>query len=292
MYVIIGASSFIGRHLYNYCKKNKLEVFGTYHTHPFNDEWVKFDMCKNDLKEICHEYLDDIIPEAVVICGANTSIDSCKRDEEASNRLNIQGIKRILNQTDEMGSKSVFLSSEAVFDGIKGMYSEDDVPNPINLYGRQKLQIEEYMVHNLKNYLIFRMSRAVGCSFGEQDIFNEFYQKVVNNEEIVCIKNQKFCITEVDDIVEGIVKALKHDMNGLFHLSSSNYLSRYDLANIFAKKIFGGYSKIIEKDYLDFAFEDKRHIYGGLCGDRLRDILKIHYMDTTEILDKYANTLI
>lgn len=99
-----------------------------------------------------------------------------------------------------------FLSSEAVFDGETGMYSEEDIPNPITLYGRQKLQIEQYIMRNHNNYLIFRISRAVSCQFGEKDIFNEFYQKIVSNEEILCLKNQSFCLTEVHDIAVGIIK--------------------------------------------------------------------------------------
>lgn len=290
MYLIIGASSFIGRHLYDYCKNKGIDVLGTYYMHSYYKEWIRFDMCADDLEEICNKHLGGKKPEAVIICGANASIDSCKRDENASNYLNITGTKRILQQAAKMEIKCVFLSSEAVFNGKKGMYTEDDIPDPITIYGNQKLQIEQFLIRNLNSYLIFRISRAVGSSFGENDIFKEFYNKIVNQEEIVCLKDQSFCLTEVNDISQCMIEALNRNLNGLYHISSPNYISRYDLANLYAEKMFGGYEKVVQKNYNEIPFLDKRHIYGGLKGDKLADMLGFHYMDIGEILDQYIST--
>lgn len=289
-YLIIGASSFIGEHLYKYCKRKGFDVLGTYYNHPCNREWIRFDLCTDSLSKICENYLDGTLPDAVIICSANTNIDDCKKNEVASNDLNILGTKRILEQAGQKGIKSVFLSSEAVFNGEKGLYTEKDKPEPITFYGKQKLQIEQYMIRNLDKYLIFRISRAVGSSFGEKDIFSEFYNKIINHKEIICLKNQSFCLTEVNDIAEYIVSALINDIDGLYHLSSANYISRYRLAYLYAEKVFGGYENIVEKEYNEMAFGDNRHVYGGLKGDRLTKLLGIHYMDITEILDKYVRT--
>lgn len=290
MYLIIGASGFIGRKLYDYCKVKDIDVLGTYYTHSYNEEWIKFDICTDELSTIWQNYTDGKLPDAVVICGANAAIDSCKRDEDASNQLNVIGTKRILEQAASKGIKTVFLSSEAVFDGKKGLYSEEDVPNPITLYGRQKLEIEQYMTSALKNYLIFRISRASGSRYGEKDIFHEFYSKILSQEEIVCLKNQSFCLTEIGDIAEGIVKAIERNLIGLYNLSSANYISRYELALLYADKIFGGYERIREKEYDDIPFLDNRHIYGGLNGRKLADLLGIRYMSLEEILNNYAET--
>lgn len=290
MYFIIGASGFIGRHLYDYCKDNKLDVIGTYYKHSYCPEWIQFDLCTDNFYDLVNKYLVDRMPHAVIICGGNASIDSCKRDEDASNSLNVTGIKRLLDQAAALGIKSVFLSSEAVFDGNHGLYTEEDEPHPITLYGKQKLQIEQYMIHNLENYLIFRISRVTGSRYGEKDIFNEFYTKIINHEEIVCLKDQSFCLTEINDVVFGIVQALKRKMNGLYHLSSANYISRYKLAELYAEMIFSGYDKIMEKEYDEIPFLDNRHIYGGLKGDKLVNLLGQQYMKLCEILVSYNST--
>lgn len=290
MYLIIGASSFIGRHLYDCCKKKNIDVLGTYCTHSYYKEWIKFDICSDELNEIWQNNMNGKLPDAVIICGANSKFDSCKKDEEASNRLNVIGTKRILEQASSLGIKTVFFSSEAVFDGEKGFYSEDDVPNPIVVYGQQKLQIEHYMIRYLNNYLILRISKAVGSCYGEEDIFDEFYNKIVKQEDILCLKNRSFCITEVGDIAEVVVRAIEQDLNGLYHLASENYISRYELAKLYANKMFGGYERIEERGYDDFSFLDNRYIYGGLDGRKLTDLLGIHYMSLEEILNNYAKT--
>ncbi len=290
MYLIIGASSFIGRHLYEYCKKRRIDVLGTYYTHSYCEEWIKFDICSDNLSDISRMYCDGRIPSAVILCSANTSIDGCKKDENASRTLNVIGIIRILEQVDKIGAKSVFLSSEAVFDGNKGLYLEEDLPNPVTIYGRQKLQVEQYMIKHLKNYLIFRISRATSSHYGEVDIFDEFYKKIASRKEIICLKEQSFCLTEVDDIVWGIIKALECNLNGLYHLSSANYISRYELAHLFARKIFGGYDRIVEKEYKDIRFLDNRHIHGGLKGDKLAGLLDIQYTSIMEMLNRYKDS--
>ena len=290
MYLIIGASGFIGSHLYSFCKAQRIDVVGTYCKHRCNSEYIPFDICLDNLNDICIQHLGGIVPAAVIICGANAGIDSCKRNEIASNLLNVIGTKRLIDQISKIGSKTVFISSETVFDGKKGMYTEDDSPKPITLYGRQKLQIEQYLIHQSKEYIIFRISRAVGSCFGENDIFGEFYCKIMHQEEIVCLKNQTFCITEIGDIVRGMIKAIDLGLNGLYHLSSANYITRYELARLYAKTIFGEYSKIFEREYCEMNFLDKRHIYGGLNGNKLAGILQMKYMDTAGILKNYLDS--
>lgn len=290
MYLIIGASGFIGNHFYDYCEKRNIPVCGTYYHHADNPQWLPFDLCRDDLEELCGRYLKGQIPEAVIFCGANTSIDSCKKNEEASFQLNVTETKRILAQAKKLKSKCVFLSSEAVFDGEKGRYTEDDIPNPITSYGKQKLEVEQYMRQEIENGLIFRISRAVGSSYGEKDIFQDFYNRILNQEEIVCLKDQSFCLTEVDDISQIMARALKQDLKGLYHIASDNYISRYHLADLYAQHVFGGYLKIIEKEFEEMMFVDHRHIKGGLDGSRLADLLDFHYMELPQILERYQES--
>ncbi len=290
MYLIIGASSFIGRYLYDYCRKMNIKVFGTYHQNSYDKNWIKFDLGQDDLNAFIHMHLSDEKPEVIIICSANTSIDQCKNYEAESYQLNVLNTQRLIAQAQSMKIKIVFLSSESVFDGYKGLYDESDLPNPVTIYGKQKLQVEEYIMQNIQEYLIFRISRAVGSSFGEKDVFGEFYNKIKQNEFILCLKNQHFCLTEVSDLVYAIIQAVQNKLNGLFHLSSTNYISRFQLATMYANKIFGGYENIAEKEYDELPFSDHRQILGGLRGDRLNQLLGLHFLDIEEILEKYQQS--
>jgi len=289
MLIIIGASSFIGNSLYNYCKKETLDVLGTYYKNQRNEEFVYFDITKDSIIDLCNRYSIKNV-STIIICSANVSIDDCKKNEEVSEQLNVISVINLLREAKQLNIKSVFLSSEAVFDGKRGMYKEEDIPKPITLYGKQKFRVEEYMFENLNDYLIFRISRATDSKFGEKDIFHEFYTKIINNQEIICLRNQSFCLTHVEDIAKGIVKSIENDLKGLYHLSSQNYISRYQLAKLYAKEIFGEYKDIYEKDIKEISFVDNRHIYGGLNGDKLADIIKIKYQSIDEMIKNYLKS--
>ena len=96
-------------------------------------------------------------------------------------------------------------------------------------------------------YLIISASSFIGshlyryCRKNGIDIFDEFYNKIIWQEEIICLRDQSFCLTEAEDIAHGIVKALERGISGVYHLSSANYISRYELANLYAEKMFGGF---------------------------------------------------
>ena len=99
----------------------------------------------------------------------------------------------------------------------------------------------------------------------------------------------KFYLILVDDIVNGIVKAVEQNLRGIYHLSSANYVSRYQLAKLYAEKIFGRYDHIYEKEYEELSFIDNRAIYSGLNGEKLEKLLKIQYKNLNEILETYVN---
>lgn len=288
--IVIGASGFIGRHIYMFCKKNGIKVIGTYFRNKIDCHYIKFDMRKDSYTNI--KKLFDNKETYVIICGANSSIDSCFCNEVESNQLNVNSTKGLIDEIDGAGHKIIFLSSEAVFDGKKGLYTEDTIPLPTTLYGRQKLEIERYLEEHCKDSLIFRISRACGDTFGEKDIFHDFYTKIINGQEIVCLKNQSFSLTYVDDISKVILASIHRKLEGVYHIASNNYISRYDLARYYAYCIFGGYEKIYEKEYSELSFKDDRPVWLGLNGNKLSQEIGVKYKSLCEILECYKRTYI
>jgi len=284
--IIIGASGLIGRNLYNYCKENAIKVYGTYYRNKTEREFLQFDMRVDSYKKLVN-----VFPESdnayVVICGANSSIDSCFRNEKESSGLNIDSTKKIADEIHAMGHKIIFLSSEAVFDGKKGLYTEVDIPMPSTLYGKQKREMERYLLDRYPDSIVLRISRACGSSFGEKDIFNDFYSKIINMQEIICLKNQSFSLTHVNDIAKAIIGTISYNLAGLYHIASNNYISRYDLACIYSKYIFGGYKYIYEKEYNEIPFLDNRPVWLGLNGNKLVEKIEIKYMSLYDMLERY-----
>ena len=201
MYLIIGASSLIGRHIAKYCKDTKKDFVGTYFSHKYDCTDLYFDLQNDNFSSLISKLPKNSIENLkMIICSANARIDYCYAHKEETYALNVLATKRLINQAVKIGVKPIFLSSEAVFDGKKGLYTEEDKPFPINEYGRQKLEIENFLLNDVENALIFRISRAVGAKFREIDIFSDFYNKIKCDEPINCLKDQSFSLTEVNDI--------------------------------------------------------------------------------------------
>ena len=113
MYLIVGASSFIGRHLYEYCKISGIDVYGTFFTHSYCSDWIKFDICQQKIQDIYCKFFSGKKLDAVIICSGNSSIDSCKKNENESYCINVLCMKKLLTDVEQLGAKCVFLSSEA-----------------------------------------------------------------------------------------------------------------------------------------------------------------------------------
>lgn len=108
-------------------------------------------------------------PDVVVHAASIASVAECEKDYERAIQVNFRGTNIVCQEAKRVGAKVVYLSTEQVFDGIKGNYSEEDEPNPINDYGRSKLGGEA--VAKLYDGKIIRLSRGISREKGK-DIDN------------------------------------------------------------------------------------------------------------------------
>lgn len=219
---IIGASGLIGYNFYKTLKNKKEAVTGTYCSVK-KPGLVKLDLEKDgfSLFAKCRQ---------VIIASAKTNIDECSRDRARAYRVNVAKTKELIQYLAERRIKPVFLSSDQVFDGKKGSYTERDRPNPVNYYGDFKLQVEEFIKNNLKDYLILRLSKTYSLDSKEPGMFAEIFLRLKQGKKIKAAYNQIFNPTEVNCICECMYKAIHNGLNGLFHLASPVIMSRYDFA--------------------------------------------------------------
>lgn len=287
--IIIGASGFIGSNIYSIAKKRGYEVIGTQFSST-NDELIHYNIIEDDIFKIIPKTFvlgDDIF---VVVCSAIGNIDRCFLEKEYSYNLNVKSTIKLLNSLNKNNIKFAFISSEAVFDGEKGYYEEIDITNPIVEYGKQKLEVERYIVNNMKNYLIFRVSKAVSSEACKGHIFYDFYKSISNNKPIYCIKNQMFSPTYVDDISNGILNSFEKHLFGIYHIANSEIFTRAELARQFAY-ILGSKIEIIEKDIDYFKFKDNRYLKSYLSSDKLKKHINIEFKSMKYVMNMFANNL-
>ena len=226
--LIIGGSSFLGFALMKELSKH--EVIGTYHSNQ-KEGMIQLDM--NDSLQL-EKTLNEVNPEIVLLPAAESGVDAYETEPEISDSQ-IQSAQHVTDWCKKNEAKIVFFSTDFVFDGEKGMYTEKDIPNPINAYGKNKLEIENIVQQN-ENHLVLRISTLYGLPFTTPKFVNNAIKKLSNNEEITAVTDWKKCPTLTRDIALGVNQLLEKNQVGLFHMNGKTALTMFDVSIAITKE--------------------------------------------------------
>lgn len=224
--LILGASSFVGRHLW--ARLGPERAIGTYNSTRIPDG-IRFDSLTMGLRDVVGD--PDTVSEAVILLG-NTHPDSCAADPAVSNALNVDSVKRVLDDLAELEIRPIFTSSEFVFDGEKGDYVETDPTEPIMLYGAQKLEIERYLEAAAADYCILRLAKVYGEDLGDGTLLTGFLNTIERETSLRCASDQRFSPVYVGDVCDAILRAAEAGLSGTFHLAGPQGLSRLECLNM------------------------------------------------------------
>ena len=152
--LITGVSGLLGNNL-TYYFKNKYEILGLYNSHPITVNGIRTEKCdishKDSIKRIIHEFN----PSIIIHCASLTNIDQCEIDKDITKKINVLSTKHLVECVANKDVKLIYISTDAVYDGIKGDFSENDNINPLNYYGLSKYE-GELEITKKENSLIFR----------------------------------------------------------------------------------------------------------------------------------------
>ncbi len=171
-------------------------------------------------------------PDVIVHLAAMTNVDSCEGNYEQAKLINVEGTKNLLNN---FTGKFIFVSSDYVFDGEDGPYSEDDNVNPLNVYGKTKLEGEESVRKLSNDWVILRTNVVwnIGGNF-KASFADWVVEELQNNRQIRIVADQWNNPAWTVDIGQVIETLIKYDANGLYHHGSSHVINRYDFACMIA----------------------------------------------------------
>lgn len=182
---------------------------------------------KEDIKRIVGYYS----PNVIINCAAYTNVDKCEIERELSWKINVDGVKNLIIVARRNNSKIIHYSTDYIFDGKNGPYTEDTVPNPISFYGREKLAGENALITSDINYTIIRTLVLYGIGNNvKQNFALWLIDKLKNNQPVNIVIDQISNVTMVDDLAYGTLKIIEKDCKGIYNIAGSDILSRYDFA--------------------------------------------------------------
>lgn len=183
------------------------------------------------------KFIDAYQPDVIINTAAVTNVDLCETDRALAWKVNVSGVENLVYGAKMVGAKIIHFSSDYVFDGKNGPYSESDIPNPISYYGRTKLASENVLKLSGIPNVIIRTMILYGIANQVKDNFALWLvNSLSENKQIRVVDDQIGNPTLVDDLAFAVLKIVEYNRLGLFHIAGAELTSRYGFALALAKK--------------------------------------------------------
>lgn len=168
-------------------------------------------------------------PDVIVHAAALTDVDGAARDPDLAYRINGLGTQAVALAAARHGAVVAYVSSNEVFDGQAGRpYTEFDPVRAINPYGASKLAGEWFIQHLLQRFYIMRTSWVTGR--GGRNFVHRIQQLADERGSLRVVNDEVANPTFVDDLADAITRLIITDRYGIYHLTNSGHVSRYDYA--------------------------------------------------------------
>lgn len=254
--LITGVSGLLGNNLAYYFK-DKYNILGLYCSHPVFIDGIQTGKCDLSCYDGTRNIINEFYPEIIIHCASLTNVDQCESDSKITNEINVIGTRNIVEIISGKSIKLVYISTDSVYDGARGDFSEDDNINPLNCYGRSKYE-GELEVLKKKESVILR-TNLFGWNIQEKESLGEWVlNELKAGRRIQSFKDVYFSTLYTLELARIIDIAVQSQLSGIYNCGGADSCSKFD----FAMKIadcFGLDKKLIEPVSIDdFPFKAKR----------------------------------
>ncbi len=226
---IAGASGLVGSNCMAHFKGQGWEVVGSYFSYP-TDETVFYNTLNPQ-----HQDNFNVLrfnPDIIVHCGAMTHVDLCESEPEKSYQQTVESTKNLLEVASQCNARFVYLSTDYVFDGTDGPYTEAAPVNPLSVYAKHKLEAEQMALSASENTLVLRVTNI----YGNEERGKNFVARIISQ----CRAGEKLILklpydqyatpTNALDIARAMFLLLRDGKSGIYHIGSTDFMNRVQLA--------------------------------------------------------------
>ncbi|MBL7779209.1 MAG: NAD(P)-dependent oxidoreductase [Chitinophagales bacterium] len=232
--LITGGSGFLGYHLLA-SASTQWEVCAIHHQHQ-----PRYNTCISLLCDVTNyielgNLLEDIEPDAVIHTAALTDVNYCQNNPQESYSVNVEASRNLAGLCSDLNIPFAFTSTDLVFDGQKGNYTEEDTPNPLMRYGEHKVMAEEEVLRIYPRATVFRLPVMFGYKAASE---KNYLQQLIKNlnaglpQKLFTDEYRSVCGAK--SIAKGLLQ-LFENTNGIYHLAGTEKFSRYEFALLAAE---------------------------------------------------------
>lgn len=231
--LVTGSGGLLGSRLVPVLSEN-YEVMPSHNMHAIHSNSVRMDIVD---KGMVSKIISDLRPNVIVHAAAETNVDKCENSKKFAWSVNVEGTRNIAESCASVGARLIYVSTDYVFDGDKGFYTESDSPNPVNYYGLTKLKGEESVRHICKDFVIARPSVLYGWHPRKLNFATWVIDSLRRGRKISVVEDHFNSPTLADNLAEMILRIVEKDLRGIYHTAGEERINRYEFA-IKAAKAF------------------------------------------------------
>ncbi len=182
--------------------------------------------------------IDEYQPTCVINTAAMTNVDACEENEEGCREINVEAVSYLFNKCKAKDVHFVHLSTDFVFDGAQGPYSEEDERNPLSIYAKSKVQSEDILINSdYKNWSILRtiIVFGIGERMSRSNIILWARETLQKGGEMTIVNDQFRAPTWADDLAWACIETCKRNAKGVFHISGPETFSIFQLVTRMAE---------------------------------------------------------
>jgi dTDP-4-dehydrorhamnose reductase len=237
---------------------NQHTVFGQVHSNALQTE--AFTVLKANLVKpgAVERLLDQTQPDWVIHCAALANLEACEQDPDLARELNTAVPRKLAEACQQGGARLLHVSTDAVFDGKTGGYSEEDHPHPLGTYAQTKYQAELAVAAANPDALIARVNLFGWSLTGRRSLAEFFFNNLSVGKPVMGFTDIYFCPLLVNDTAHLFIKMLMKGLTGLYHVLSSDSLSKYDFGVSIAQKFGFDADLIAPKSVLESSLQAAR----------------------------------
>jgi dTDP-4-dehydrorhamnose reductase len=216
--------------------KDGHSVFGQVNSHPLNT--TAFHVIQADLlvPNTVERLLEQIQPDWVIHCAALANLEACEANPGQAQELNSEVPRKLAYHVARGGARLLHVSTDAVFDGQRGNYTEEDAPNPLSIYAQTKLDGEHAVAQADSEAIIARVNLFGWSLTGKRSLGEFFFYNLRAGNAVKGFTDVYFCPLLANHLAKIFIQMLSLRLSGLYHVVSSENLSKYAFGVAIARK--------------------------------------------------------
>ncbi|KAA9046504.1 SDR family oxidoreductase [Bacteroides xylanisolvens] len=298
--LIIGANGFTGRQILNDLSVHtQYKVTGcSLHPDISPNDAGKYRFIETDIRNEADikRLFEEVQPNVVINCSALSVPDYCETHHEEAYLTNVTAVSQLAVFCEEYKSRFIHLSTDFVFDekinedaGL--LYTEEDVPAPVNYYGYTKWKGEEKVAETCNSYAIVRVAIVYGRALPGQhgNIVQLVMNRLKAGQEIRVVSDQWRTPTYVGDVSDGVQRLIAHTTNGIFHICGDECMSIAEIAYQVADYMGLDRSLIYSVTTEEMNEPTPRPRFSGMSIDKARTMLGYEPQKLKEVLANWEH---